>query len=322
MCKIVTVTLNPAVDKTIHLPRLRPGDLNRAGRVRRDPGGKGINVARALKQWGENPLAIGWAGGYPGRWILERLEEWGIEHRFVELEAETRTNLKIVEEEADRVTDINEPGNPIDEEAIKRFLKVYDAAIERAEIAVLSGSLPPGVPSDFYGTLIDRAKRRAVKVYLDADGAALSEGIRRGPYAVKPNLAELERHVGRPLNDEDDRFMAAKGLLDRGVRLVALSMGGEGAWFFTDGKAIRAQAPRVSVSSTVGAGDAMVAALVMGQLRKWPLDEVIRFVVAAASAAASKEGTQFATLEETRSLMDQVKLSCRSMISCLGERGQ
>lgn len=316
MCKIVTVTLNPAVDKTIHLPRLRPGDLNRAGRVRRDPGGKGINVARALKQWGENPLAIGWVGGYPGRWILERLEEWGVEHRFVELEAETRTNLKIVETEVDRVTDINEPGNPIDEDAIKRFLKVYDAAIERAEIAVLSGSLPPGVPSDFYGTLIDRAKRRAVKVYLDADGAALSEGIRHGPYAIKPNLAELERLVGRSLDHEEDRFAAAKGLLDRGIRLVALSMGAEGAWFFTDGKAIRARAPRVSVSSTVGAGDAMVAALVMGELRKWPLDRMIRYVVAAASATASKEGTQFASLKEAHSLLDQVQLFSRLMISC------
>ncbi|MBO2531800.1 1-phosphofructokinase [Planifilum fulgidum] len=316
MGKIVTVTLNPAVDKTIHLPRLRPGDLNRAGRVRRDPGGKGINVARALKLWGETPLAIGWVGGYHGRWILRRLEEWGIEHRFVELDAETRTNLKIVEEADDRVTDINEPGDPVDEEAIARFLDVYDAAIERAEIAVLSGSLPPGAPEDFYGILIDRAKRRSVKVYLDADGEALREGVRRGPYAVKPNLAELERLVGRSLTDEEDRFAAAKGLLDRGIRLVALSMGAEGAWFFAEGKAIRARAPRVSVSSTVGAGDAMVAALVLGERRKWPLDEALRFVVAAASATASKEGTQFAALEEAHLLLDQVELSCRSMISC------
>jgi 1-phosphofructokinase len=316
MRKIVTVTLNPAVDKTIHLPRLRPGELNRVGRVRRDPGGKGINVARALKQWGENPLAIGWVGGYHGRWILERLKEWGIDHRFVEMEAETRTNLKIVEEEADRVTDINEPGFPIDGDSLQRFLNVYDAAIERAEIAVLSGSLPPGVPTDFYGTLIERARRHSVKVYLDADGPALKEGIRRCPYAIKPNLAELERLIGRSLDHEDDRFVAGKSLLDRGIRLVALSMGAEGAWFFTDGKAIRALAPRVSVSSTVGAGDTMVAALAMGELRKWPLDETIRFVVAAASATASKEGTQFATFEETRSLVGQVKLSIRSIISC------
>lgn len=321
MGKIVTVTLNPAVDKTIHLPRLCPGALNRVGRVRRDPGGKGINVARALKLWGENPLAIGWVGGYQGRWILERLEEWGIEHEFVETEgAETRTNLKVVEEAVDRVTDINEPGSPIDEEAIRRFLDVYDGAIRQAEIAVLSGSLPPGAPPDFYGTLIERAKRFGVKVYLDADGPALQEGIRHSPYAVKPNLTELEGLVGHALEDEDERWSAARSLLEQGIHLVALSMGAEGAWFFTEGKAIRAWAPRVSVSSTVGAGDTMVAALTMGELKRWPLDEVIRFVVAAASATASKEGTQFAALEESKSLMDQVHLSY-PIISCEG-RGQ
>ncbi|OYD09064.1 1-phosphofructokinase [Paludifilum halophilum] len=313
MRRIVTVTLNPAIDKTIRLPHFAPGRVNRVTETRSDPGGKGINVARVLKQWGENPLALGWVGGHRGQSLLERLDTRGIDHQFAKVKGETRTNLKMVEEDTGRVTDLNEPGFRVFDEDVEHLLEIYEAALREAEVIVLAGSLPPGAPSDFYGTLINRARKQNVKVFLDADGSPLKEGIARIPYAVKPNLAELERCLGRRLPQDADRVAAGKELLDRGIHLVALSQGAEGAWFFTEKEAIRAIPPDVSVSNPVGAGDTMVAALAVGACRGWSLNETIRFSIAAGSVTASKEGTQFSTDDEARSLADHVNLSSRTL---------
>jgi len=309
MARIVTVTLNPAIDKTIRLPRFTPGRVNRITDVRSDPGGKGINVARALKQWGEKPLALGWVGGHLGKALIEELDHWGIDHRFVAVEGAPRTNLKIMEQETGRVTDVNEPGFQVQDQHMKSLLETYEAALAEAEVVVLAGSLPPGVPSDFYGTLILRAKQRRTHVFLDADGVPLKEGIKRFPHVIKPNLAELEQVLGRRLPEEDDRIKAGVDLCREGIGLVTLSLGEEGAWFFAGERGIRAIPPAISVASPVGAGDTMVAALAMGKVRGWSLEETARFSVAAGSATASKAGTQLGTWEEAQSLSERVQLS-------------
>ena len=170
-----------------------------------------------------------------GKALIEELDHWGIDHRFVAVEGEPRTNLKIMEQETGRVTDVNEPGFQVQDQHMKSLLETYEAALAEVEVVVLAGSLPPGVPSDFYGTLILRAKQRRTHVFLDADGVPLKEGIKRFPHVIKPNLAELEQVLGRRLPEEDDRIKAGVDLCREGIGLVTLSLGEEGAWFFAGG---------------------------------------------------------------------------------------
>ncbi|MDR6225931.1 1-phosphofructokinase [Desmospora profundinema] len=305
---ILTVTLNPALDKMITLPALTRGEVNRAQSVRVDPGGKGINVARALTLWGGDSLAAGWIGKQDRGTLISRLQDRGIPASFVEVEGETRTNLKIMESKAGRVTDLNEPGFTVGASEMDRLMEQYRSWLKMTSWVVLSGSLPPGSPSDWYYHLIREARSRDKPVVLDTSGEALQEGLKAVPTVVKPNRDELEGWLGKPIRGDDDLLEAACGWLRKGVEWVVVSLGADGAWFVTEEGIYRSRPPAVADAHPVGAGDAMVAGLVWGLSRSMSPEEIARWATAAGALAASKPGTQFGTFEEVNRWVKRVAL--------------
>lgn len=303
---VLTVTLNPALDKTIRLPSLLPGEVNRVRSVRVDPGGKGINVARALTAWGSRSLAAGWIGRENNRTLLHPLKNGGICASFVEVEGATRTNLKIVETGQNRVTDLNEPGFTVQASDVNRIQDQYRTWLGTASWVVLSGSLPPGAPADLYAHFVYEARKRNKPVVLDASGDALREGLEAVPTLVKPNREELEEWLGHPIYRDEDLLKAARVWLQKGVQWVVISLGADGAWFITAESVYRTRSPVLAEAHPVGAGDAMVAGLVWGLSRSLPPVEIALWATAAGTHAASKPGTQFGGLDEVKRWMEQV----------------
>jgi 1-phosphofructokinase len=304
---VVTVTLNPALDKTITVKSLKIGGLNRAQDMRIDPGGKGINVAKVLKNFKVDALAAGLTAGFQGQLLLEYLEEENIKTSFISAEGETRTNSKIVDEKAKVTTEINEPGFFVTPKILAHFNERLSNLLDYSSILVLGGSLPPGVPEDIYRIYVEMANSKGVRTILDADGKALEEGIKAVPFAIKPNIYELEKLVGMKLLTEKEILSAGRNLIEQGVSMVLISMGKEGAVILNNKEAYRVNSFSIIPKSTVGAGDSMVAALAYTLLENKTLEEIALWTTAAGTITASKPGTQVCTLSEVQQSLHQVR---------------
>lgn len=306
---IITVTLNPAIDKTAAVDTLQPRALNRLASVQRDVGGKGINVSRVIAALGGESTACGFVAGSTGRSILAELKAAGITTDFLELDGETRTNLKLVEPDG-ALTEINEPGPTAtagDLETLTARLEDYAAP---GRWFVLAGSVCPGVPESYYRDLTMRLHARGARVVLDADGPLLRSGIEAVPDIIKPNGYELAQLFGLAADPDNETItQLANRLVERGVKLVAVSMGGDGASFFSGDGAWHADALRVPVRSTVGAGDAMVGAITYGMAGGLPLPQVLALAMATSAAAVTTEGTCPADKDTVEGLQGQVQLS-------------
>lgn len=306
--KVLTVSLNPSIDETIAVEKFVPYGLNRAVDFRMDAGGKGINVAVVLKRFGADVTVTGLAGGKRGKQLLAFLKQDGLRAEFCAVDGETRVNYKIFDRSSLKTTEINAAGPAVPPEALELFRQKLRGMMEEAGIVVLSGSLPPGIPVDFYAQCIDAARAKGKKVILDADGEALLAGIHAVPYAVKPNLKELESISGGPLGGEEQIVSAVKNLLGTGIRIVIVSMGREGAIVAGGGEILRVAPCRVSVKSATGAGDSMVAALAYSLAAGATLDEIAKITTAAAAATVALDGTQLASPEDARRFLPQVEL--------------
>jgi 1-phosphofructokinase len=306
--QVVAVALNPSVDRTVEVKEFTPGGLNRAVSSRVDPGGKAVNAARVLKSFGSEVAVVGFAGGKTGCLLHEYLTGEGIEDALIDIPGETRTNLKILDVKTGSMTEINESGPEIPQTDLLRFEAKFRGICGKAQIAILSGSLPPSVPADYYARLIDEAGKFGVRTILDADGDALREAIRKTPYAVKPNLAELRALTGRPLETMQSILDAGRDLISSGISIVIISMGAEGAVVMNSRQAFHAMPWGISAASATGAGDSMVGALAEALLRGAALDEIARITVAAGTVTASKQGTQLCVKEEVMGKLPFVTL--------------
>ncbi|TDO86498.1 fructose-1-phosphate kinase [Halanaerobium saccharolyticum] len=258
---ILTVTLNPALDKIIILDNLKLGKLNRVKETTVLAGGKGINVSEVLTELKIDNKALGIVGGNNGRIITSMLENKEIKSDFVWSDFETRQNLKVKEKETNRETEINEGGR-VSKENIDDFKSSFEKNIKKNKTFVLSGSLPSGVEKNIYAELIDKAKEKEAKVILDSSGEEFKLALKKAPYLVKPNLEEIENLLGRKINNNDDLKKGAEYLIEQGVNIVMISLGANGAFIASKDEAYRIYTPQVKVSqTTVGAGDTMVAGL-------------------------------------------------------------
>ena len=258
---ILTVTLNPALDKIIILDNLKVGKLNRVKETTVLAGGKGINVSEVLTELKVENKAVGIVGGNNGRTITSMLENRGVNSDFIWSDFETRQNLKIKEKESNRETEINEAGR-VSQENVNDFIASFEKSVKKNKTFVLSGSLPAGVDKDIYAVLIEKAKEKEARVILDSSGEEFKLALKKAPYLVKPNLEELENLLGRKINSNDDLKKGAKYLLDQGVSIVMISLGEKGAFIASESEGYRIYTPQVKVSqTTVGAGDTMVAGL-------------------------------------------------------------
>ena len=305
---IYTVTLNPALDKTATVPRFALDAVNRITDLREDPGGKGINVSKVIAKLGGGSRALALLGGSVGDKISSLLAEEGIDVWAFAASGETRTNLKVVDPELDTHTDINEPGPEATVAQLDAMREKLAGAVEKGDIVVLSGSLPKGAPVGTYGAWARACSRAGAKVFLDADGAALSKGLEARPYLAKPNDAELSRICGRTLGDEGEIAAEARALVEGGVGRVVVSMGGAGAVIADAEHVLLARSPKVPVGSTVGAGDSVVAALAYAEERGMGLEDTARLAMATGAANVMQSGTQAAERELVDSLLGKVTI--------------
>ncbi len=304
---IYTVTLNPALDKTVEIPSLTIDSVNRITKMRTDPGGKGINVSKVIHKLGNKSVAAGILGGDTGNAIQSALEAMGLETSFRFVEGETRTNLKVVDPVLHTNTDINEPGVTLSEEILKDYLGELIKKLVPGDIMVLSGSLPKGSPKDTYQTWVKACKKAGAKVILDADGELLAEGLKASPYLIKPNDHELSALLGRTLTTPKELAKAAHELMDTyKIEKIAVSMGGAGALFVTGEETIYAEGLKVPVGSTVGAGDSVVAALAVAEETGMSLEATVRLATATGAANVMCSGTQAAEYDVIQGLIPKV----------------
>lgn len=304
---IYTVTLNPALDKTVEAPGFALDAVNRISAARTDPGGKGINVSKGIARLGGRCVTAALLAGPTGRTLAARLEAMGMDTLFAfGGEGETRTNLKVVDPVGHTTTDINEPGPAVRPEVLEGLLDELTGRLRPGDLVVLAGSLPPGAPADTYRTWTDACRRAGAKVFLDADREPLAAGIGAGPCLVKPNEHELSALVGRTLTGVGELRQAACALLEAGVEKVVVSMGSRGALYVTREGAILADGLPVKVGSTVGAGDSVVAALAWAEEQGLSLEEAAVLSTATGAANVMCSGTQAADAETVRALMPRV----------------
>lgn len=306
---IYTVTLNPAVDKTIYVDNFTLDAVNRVSSIRQDAGGKGINVSKTIQQLGGTSTAVAFLGGASGSFITSALDEMDIPVRAFAAEGDTRTNTKVVDLVSHTYTDINEPGAAVTKAMLDDALAILALEINPGDIVVLSGSLPAGAPTKTYATWTRACRKAGARVFLDADGEALVEGLAAKPSLIKPNEVELGRMLGRELADDDSIIAAAQELVDDGIEQVMVSMGGSGAIFVTDKGAYRLHQPAVEVISTVGAGDSVVAALAYAADQNLPLEQAARLSMAVGAATVMQPGTEPAKRDDIDRLLEQVKLT-------------
>jgi len=292
---ILVVALNPALDVTHHVARVDWSGVNRPGQVRAIPGGKGLNVARTLRALGSEALVVGLAGGVTGDAVRAGLTAAGVPARFASIAGETRRTFAVVDAHRQDTALFNEPGPEVSGPEWAEFLVLYENALPGRTAVVLSGSLPPGLPEGSYAGLAARAAAAGVPVVLDAEGPALLHGAAQRPAIVKPNLAELERTVGRSLPGPDAAAQvnrpaiaeAARELIAAGARAVVVSLGSDGLLAVTgDGNWHAAPPGRVAGNPT-GAGDAVVAGLAHGIAFGTPWPERLRHAAALGTAAAA-----------------------------------
>lgn len=303
---IVTLAMNPALDVTIDADIVRHTDKVRCEGARYDPGGGGVNVARFVRALGESVTAVYPAGGPTGAMVSELVDRAHVPARRVPIANATRESFTVNERSTGNQFRFVFPGPRLDPAEQDRCLGELASAAASAEFVVASGSLPPGVPADFFERVAGLCRELGVLLILDTWGGGLRH-VKSGVFVMKPSVRELRECVGLPLETESEQLAAAQGLIERGVtQVVVVSLGAEGALLVTPHDGYRFPPLPVQAVSSVGAGDAMVAGMTVGLTRAWPLVESVRFGIAAATAKLLMPGTAACTRADVERFFEVV----------------
>ncbi len=301
---IVTITVNPAVDKTTEVESLIPDKKLRCTEPKVDPGGGGVNVSRAIKKLGGDSTAIYLAGGATGLVLTELLEKEGVRQTIVTTKANTRENIMVDDKATQNQYRFNLPGKPVLKEEYEQVLIELDHLIPKPDFIVASGSLAPGIPNDFYGRIALKAKEIGAKFILDTSGEALKAAAGQGVYLLKPNFNELCELTGHDKEEIIDVKELAKEIIQKGFCEVAVvSLGAKGALLIDKENIFHVQAPKVPKRSTVGAGDSLVAGITYSLSQGKTLAEALKFGVACGTAATLNTGTDLCNAEDVKKLL-------------------
>jgi 1-phosphofructokinase/tagatose 6-phosphate kinase len=290
---IITVTLNAAIDKTLEVPSFRLGRRHRSVEQRTVAGGKGVNVARALKQLGRPVIATGFAGGPTGTRVVEALTEESILNDFVRIREESRMNTAVVDPTTGEQTEINEPGPRVSEQEVSLFWDKLLYLAQGAEVVVFAGSLPRGVEPDLYARLIRELHKLDVETVVDSEGDALGRAVRAEPTVVSPNEPEAEELVGQEFNDDRDRAAAVREIAELGAREALMTLrDGCFAQVLEDGAPhlYRVRVEPQETRATIGSGDAFLAGYVACRYSKTPPTDALRFAVACGAESTKHLG--------------------------------
>lgn len=289
MARVLTVTLNPALDLTVQLPSLRPGEVNRSDSLQVHAAGKGLNVAQVLADLGHQLTVTGFLGEGNPQAFEQLFAARGFADEFVRVAGDTRSNLKLAEADG-RVTDINGPGLAVSEAQCDELLARLERLVPDQDLVVVAGSLPRGIEVQWFVELLQRLKRLGIRVALDTSGAALRKGLAATPWLIKPNEEELGEARGVALDDSSAIAAEARRLQAEGIAHVVVSQGAHGVSWFSPNAALHANPPRVRVVSTVGAGDSLLAGMLHGLLEGWPAERTLTHATAIAAQAVGQVG--------------------------------
>jgi 6-phosphofructokinase 2 len=302
MEKIVTLTLNPAIDKSTTVKAIAPDKKLRCSIPRFEPGGGGVNVSRAIKKLGGNSTAIYLAGGYSGNFYEDLLKQEGVQSCVIPIKGHTRENLIVVDESSNLQYRFGMPGPEVKEDEWLSVIKIIEEAAG-VEYIVASGSLPDGVPVDFFARLAAAANNINAKLILDTSGEPLRNAVDDGVFMIKPNLGELSFLHGTEELHETDAIDAAKDIINKGgCQVMVISKGASGALLVTKNEVISSPSPTVKKRSTVGAGDSMVAGMVLALSYGWPWRDVLRYGIATGTATTINPGTELCKKEDVEKL--------------------
>ena len=301
---ITTACMNPCFDKTAEADQVNVGDVTRLKNIRVDVGGKGVNVAIVLKRLNEAVRCVGCLGEENADRFLRMITKEDVSFDYLSVPGEVRTNLKLLDNTKNVVSEFNEPGITLTELQLEAFVRLLKEKSEDSQYVVLSGRLPSGCPANTYQRCMKALEGR--KVVLDTAGESLLHGIKEQPYLIKPNLPEMQTIMRKELRTLREIRDAAMFLIDYGAQNVVVSMGKTGAVFVNERKTLFAPALRVEARSTVGAGDAMVGGILTGLMRGANLTEAFKFGVAAGAASVMTDGTQLVRKTDFDALLPKV----------------
>lgn len=283
---ITTVTLNLSVDKLYLVTELQDYTVMRVKQVSNTAGGKGLNVSRVASLLGEEVTALGFAGGFNGDFVRQEIENQGIKASFTRVKSQTRCCVNVRDSSTGKHTEFLEPGAPVTKDEQKSFLETYRKQLSSSRVVAISGSVPQGVPVDFYGTLTSLAKEEQIPVIVDTSGALLHEVIKAKPTMIKPNVDELGQLLGKKLDSLEEAVCAAVSLQQSGIPYVAVSLGKHGAILACKEGVFRGTTPDIPVVNTVGCGDSMVAGFAVSMSKGLSAKEMLRLAIAVSTANA------------------------------------
>lgn len=304
---LLTVTLNPTVDKNYYIDALQQGEVNRVTSVAQTPGGKGIQVAKVAKLLGEEVIATGFLGGNTGSYIEGFLKDAGIGVDFIHVPGATRTAINVKDASNGKTTELIEPGTLITPELRQALLDKFEKLVADCEIAVIAGSVPKGIDENFYPELIGIAKKAGKTVLLDTSGKLLAAGIEALPDMIKPNRTEMAELIGRTLNGKEEIIEAATKIKAKGISNVIVSLGRDGAMFVTAEGVYQGTTPDIKIVNTVGCGDSLVAGFATGLARKLTMEETIKLAMAVSTANALRPETGYFIQEDLKKLLTMVQ---------------
>jgi 6-phosphofructokinase 2 len=307
---IVTLTINPAIDIFVNVERVAPTRKLRCSAPKRDPGGGGINVARAAHRLGADVAAIYPTGGAIGKLLQRLVEREGIDSVVTPSHVETRENFTAYEEETGEQYRFVLPGSALHRAEWEACLDKLATLPAKPKFVVASGSIPPDVPDDFFAMVARHARSLGAQMVLDSSGAALGAALKEGVMLIKPNQTELRDFLGKRLDSEDDCIAACRELIADGrTQVVALTLGADGALLVTAKRAWRAAPVKIEVASTVGAGDSFLGGMMAALAAGASIEEAFRMGVAAGSAAVMSPGTELCREEDVKRLLPEVRIS-------------
>jgi len=305
---ITVLSLNPSIDRTLVVEDFCVGGLNRVKSQKDVAAGKGVNVALAAAVLGEEAECVGFMYHDGGSAFEKRLTDNGAGSDFVWCDGAVRVNVKVFDEKRGEITELNQSGAAVNGELLRQMNELTRAHARKADYMILSGSMPPACPVDYYKTLAEIASDEGCRVLLDADGDRLREGIKAKPFLIKPNRYELELLCGRKLESLSDILDAANECVSMGVGAVAVSMGGEGALITDGSQAWHTPGLKVEVASTVAAGDSMLAGIAAGLRRGCALEEAFRLGVAAATARCATPPERMISAELCEEMRARIRM--------------
>lgn len=309
--KVVTITLNPALDLTGSLTSLKQGSVSLVHESSLHAAGKGVNVARVLSDLGADVTVTGFLGNDNQEMFCQLFNDMGADDQFIRVQGATRINVKLVEQSGD-VSDINFPGITIDESALNQFEAKLEQLAKQNDYFVLAGSLPKGVTPERCASWVSYLQEKGKKVLFDSSREALKAGISSSPWLIKPNDEELSDYVGHALTSKQECQSVAEELSKQGIENVVVSMGAEGVMWLSQDEWIQSLPPRMDVVSTVGAGDTLVAGLCWGHMKSLDRTELLSFATALSALAVSQIGVGVPDIKQVHTLQEQIKINLLS----------